>query len=70
MEIDWRRKAACDVICDLPDDFDDAMKILQIAAYYLIKMIEQQKREDETGEAYVRVKAEADILPFRNLSKM
>lgn len=68
MEIDWRRKAACDVIADLPENFEDAMKILEFASHYLARMAHHQTREEE-GLPKEAAQACA-VLPFRSLSKI
>lgn len=68
MEIDWRRKAACDVVANLPENFEDAMKILEFASLDLAMMAHHQ-RLDERGHSKEPNQACA-ILPFRSLAKI
>lgn len=70
MEIDWRRKAACEIIAELPDDFEDAIKILEIAALYLSRMAYHQDREHKQNLKPLEGRQEASVLPFRRLSKI
>jgi len=65
MEIDWRRKAACDVIANLPEDFDDAMKVLEFAAIFLERMAHHQKQEEMVPDYHA-----SRVVPFRNLAKV
>lgn len=65
MEIDWRRKAACDVIADLPENFEDAMKILEFAANDLARMAYHQKLETRPAEINA-----SNVVPLRNFAKI
>ena len=69
MEIDWRRKAACHVVSELPEDFDDAMKILEFAAFFLARMMAAQTAGRKGQERLPEVQ-DATVVPFRILSKI
>lgn len=62
MEIDWRRKAAVDIVNDLPEDIADAKKILEHAERFLDVLI-----ADQSGDT---PRQAAEVLPFRNSFKI